>query len=618
MRRGVALLALVLWAPTVAAAAGPEPARPDLSHLEPGVQEQLRAALDDLDQVLGSENAPVAELAAAWGRLGELYYLYDLGGAASEALAEAARLQPDAFRWIYLEGIVQRLEGDHSQALKSFERAVELSPEYAPARARLAEVQLELGMEDAAETAYRRALELDPGLAAAWEGLGRIAYDRGDPAAAIERFERALELQPRASSLHHQLGLAYRALGDLDAARRHLGANRGDRVQIRDPLLRELSQLVTSNQADFKAGVQAMRHGKPTLALERFQRALSELPEDPLVPYNLALVHQELGNAAETERWLRRSLQLDPDFRNAHYNLGTLLAASGRLDEAEQHFRRAHEIDPSDAASHVAWAKVLAAQGQRERALAELETVLQRSPGTAEALLVRGIVQAQLGRDEVAEQSFRSAADNGSQEALVELGLLFEGQGRWAEAEASYRQAAAHDPEQADAWTRLATLLGRRGRFDEAAAAFGNALDAEPDRIEARIGRALALLLLGRAAEARSVLEEGLARQPESVPLRNMLARVLATCADPQTRDGARAVELARSVLERESTLDHAETLAMALAETGRFEEAAGLQEQVVRQLEGGAAAERLAAARQRLETFRRGEPVREPWRRAG
>lgn len=617
MRRwAAALLALSL----PAALAGEEPGlpRPDLSHLEPAIQEQLRDGLSRLDAVQGTEAPTADEVATAYGRLGELYYLYDLSSASAAALAEARRLQPDLFRWPYLQGIVRRLEGDHEAALESFQRALTLSPGYAPAHARLGEVLLELGRPEEAEGAYREALALDPALAAAWEGLGRLAYDRGDAAAAVEGFQRALELQPRASSLHHQLGLAYRALGDLEAARRHLGANRGDRVRIPDPLLRELSELVTSTQADFKAGVQAMRHGNPALALERFEHALAELPEDPLVPYNLALAHQELGHAAEAERWLRRSLELDPEFRNGHYNLGSMLAADGRLGEAEGHFRKAHQIDPGDSASHVAWAKALAALGERDRALSELDALLARSPGMPEALVVRGIVQAQLGRDGAAEESFRAAAANGSSEGWLELGLLLERQDRAVEAEASYREAARETPDRPEPWERLASVLARQGRFAEAAEAFASALAASPDRLEARIGGSLALLLAGEPGEARALLEDGLERQPESVPLSHLLARVLAASADPATRDGERALELARWVVERAHTVDHAETLAMALAEAGRFEEAAALQEQVVGQLEGGASPERLAVAREHLEAYRRGEAVREPWRRAG
>jgi tetratricopeptide (TPR) repeat protein len=614
----VAIAFPFLLAPRPSAASERSLPRPDLSHLEPVVREQLQAVLTELTELEGAEAPPADDLAAAYGRAGELFYVYDLAAAAAAAFAHAHDLQPESFRWVYLLAIVQRLEGDHPSARESLEHALDLQPDSAPAWTRLGEVLLELGNEEDSEASYRRALDLDPDLAAAHEGLGRLAYDRGEPAAALASWQRALELQPRATSLHHRLGLAYRALGDREAARRHFEANRGDRVRLPDPILRELSELVTSTQVDFKAGVQAMRHGNAELALERFERALEAVPDDPLVPYNLALAHLRLGDETEAERWLRRSLELDAGFRNGHYNLASLLAASGRLAEAEEHFRRAHEIDPADSASHVGWAKALAGLGDKERALAELEGALQRAPGAAEALVVRGIVQAQLGRDEAAEESFRAAAANGSAEAWLELGLLLERLGRREEAETSYRRATGAAADRPEPWEQLASALGRWGRYDEAAEAFAGALAVEPGRVEARVGGALSLLLAGEEAAARASLEEGIARRPDSVALRHLLARVLATSSDTATRDGARALELARWVLERSRTLDHAETLAMALAEVGRFEEAVALQEEVVRQIDERDPPEGLVLAREALAAYRRGEPLREPWRRAG
>jgi tetratricopeptide (TPR) repeat protein len=247
--------------------------------------------------------------------------------------------------------------------------------------------------------------------------------------------------------------------------------------------------------------------------------------------------------------------------------------------------------------------------------LRELEAVLARAPESGEALLNRGIVEAQLGREAAAEASFRAAAAMGSAAASAELGLLHARQGRLAEAEAAYRAALAVEPGQPEAGERLARLLGRAGRFGEAAAAFGAVVAAAPDRVETRLGQALALLLADDSAAARRTLEEGLTRDAESLPLAHLLARVLAASPDPAVRDGERALALAQKVLRRESTVEHAETLAMALAELGRSAEAITWQQQVMSRLDPVADPERVAAARARLESYQRGEPVRSPWR---
>ena len=46
---------------------------------------------------------------------------------------------------------------------------------------------------------------------------------------------------------------------------------------------------------------------------------------------------------------LRRAVEMQPDFLEAHNNLGILLARSGHLDEAIEQFRQALEIAPGSA-----------------------------------------------------------------------------------------------------------------------------------------------------------------------------------------------------------------------------------------------------------------------------
>jgi len=66
-------------------------------------------------------------------------------------------------------------------------------------------------------------------------------------------------------------------------------------------------------------------------------------------------------------------------------------------------------------------------------------------------------------------------------------------------------------------------------------------------------------------------------------------------------------------LVEEELTVDHAETLAMAYAEVGRFEDAIRWQTKVV---DEGPIAEPTATdeRQKRLELYQRHQPVRAPW----
>ena len=59
---------------------------------------------------------------------------------------------------------------------------------------------------------------------------------------------------------------------------------------------------------------------------------------------------------------------------------------------------------------------------------------------------------------------------------------------------------------------------------------------------------------------------------------------------------------------------EFAETLAMALAEVGRFEEAVLVQRQVLTEIEPRGDTSQLAKARRWLESYEAGRAVRAPW----
>ena len=87
---------------------------------------------------------------------------------------------------------------------------------------------------------------------------------------------------------------------------------------------------------------------------------------------------------------------------------------------------------------------------------------------------------------------------------------------------------------------------------------------------------------------------------------------LLAVSPDDAVRDGARAVELAQSVVDEQPALDHLETLAMAMAEAGRFDDAVTWQQRALeaeRQAAGGNSPQRL----DRLALYRARQPLRAP-----
>ena len=87
------------------------------------------------------------------------------------------------------------------------------------------------------------------------------------------------------------------------------------------------------------------------------------------------------------------------------------------------------------------------------------------------------------------------------------------------------------------------------------------------------------------------------------------LVRLLLGATDPAVRDADRAVELARSLLERQGTPGHGELLAVALAQAGQYGEAIRLQQRLLDAMPSGTDPQLEQRWRGQLDEWRRRIP---------
>lgn len=565
--------------------------QPPLDTAERAIQNQLRAERASLEETLAEDGADAKTLGAAYGRMGQLYLANNFLASAKPCLLNAATLLPEDFRWPYYLGVLHAREGELEEAVPYYQRAVALGPRYVAGHLRLGRALAETDQLEAAEQSLRKALELAPNSAGAELGLGRIAQARGDWPAAIEHFEKALELQPEAAAIHQELAMAYQQGGELEKAREQRELFEDVEVRLSDPLIESLRVMVADAEIHFNRGVEALRSGEVAIAIEELDTAVEIDPADPVSHYYLGLAvlrawrtEQQPAQLDRALMELRLAVEIDPDNRDAHFALGTMKAQLDEPDEALHHFAEAHRIDPVDTVAHLEWVIAMARVGQTERAAEELGELAAADPAYNEALVT--VVNR-----------------------LVSLGQL-------DEAVARYQYLLELDTDNREAILEVGTLLARAERYSEAATYFDRLVALEPGNAQAHLGGAMALILGGEYPQALSRLEQSMEALPDNAAVISLLARLLATCSLATVRDGPRAVELAFQAYRLAESPDNAETIAMALAEAGRFEDAVSWQRRVVEGAtqSGNAAARSLA--QQRLELYRTGQPVRNPWTR--
>ncbi|MGE0680324.1 MAG: tetratricopeptide repeat protein [Candidatus Binatia bacterium] len=374
------------------------------------------------------------------------------------------------------------------------------------------------------------------------------------------------------------------------------------------------------------------REGKPELAIAAYERACQLESTSVACLTNLGKLYSESNRVDEAKTMLSRALALDPQSAAVHDGLGRVALAQTQYQEAVQHFEAALTLAPAANRLHYALAMAYRQLHEPEKAEAHLSRMGTVGVKVADPLIeqIEGLVQGerlailrgrlafQAGHAAEAASEFKKAVEAAPQSAIarINLGVALVQLGQKDEAIAQLREALRLQPDNETAHYNLALLLLQQQQRDEAIRHLRAALVANPADRQAHLQLGDALRELGRQAEAlphymkaaeldphdeialrwtaellvrlghfneaRKRLEEAHQRFPERGRTAHALARLLAACPDPTVRDGKRALELGQLVYTAEPSPQHAETVALALAEVGNCQEASEWQRRLV------------------------------------
>jgi tetratricopeptide (TPR) repeat protein len=195
--------------------------------------------------------------------------------------------------------------------------------------------------------------------------------------------------------------------------------------------------------------------------------------------------------------------------------------------------------------------------------------------------------------------------------AHTNLAEVLRARGDLAGAREHYEEALAIRPGVAASHYNLAVLLQLEGRFEEARAQLAVVVTLQPENVDARANLGLVLSHLDRDAGAVTHLGFAHRALPEDDPRRlaigQALAWVLATSPIDVLRDGEEAERLARACLEEGRSPLALETLAAALAEQERWEEALEAEREALELVPE----EERGALEERLRGYEDGRPFR-------
>lgn len=511
---------------------------------------------------------------------------------------------------------------DPLEAVLAFQRATELGPGNAEARANLGLAWLRAGHPDRAASHLRQAGDC----AEASYNLGIALYEQGDLQGAVEALRRAFAC-PRDWGSKRALPLidggnldrAVAILREAPGAACDLGnaLNRQKRHREAEAVFREALSRDEGN-ADAHAGLAtALREqGRLEGAIPAFRKAVALRPGDARFHDWLGAVLANRGNVPAAERSFRRAIDIDPGFAkawanlgivldwqrkgkaaldafrraaqfdpgmaNAHSNIGIWLAGSGRDSEgAVQAFHTAIRLEPQSAHRHHQLALVLRQSRDFKRSLACYRKAAELDPQNVRVRMGLGAILCDIFHDYAgAAEQFRAGLGIKRDHPILwqNLGCALRDMGDASKAIQAFRRAIDLKSDYGRAWGNLGKLylherFGARNDA-EAVAALAEAVRLSPRIVEYRWKLGIARKRVGDTEGAIAAFDGALDVQPDNSIALQQLAWLLTTCEETEFRDPGRALHLARRAARLRPGVECERTLGVALYRVGRHEEA--------------------------------------------
>lgn len=359
-------------------------------------------------------------------------------------------------------------------------------------------------------------------------------------------------------------------------------------------------------------------------------KAQSLAPGEPAVLYGLGRVALEAHEYTEAVKAFEDALALAPSATLVHYPLAMAYRGAGDLKRADAHLRLRGEaaLTPADPLmgevrkllTNAAALETRGSQAMDARdwpaAVAALRQAIAVAPDNAFTRLNLGTSLYLTGDRIAALEQYRAAVRLSPSLARAHfgIGVVLEGRGQDREAIDAFTAAVQSDPDYDEARFSLANALRRTGRVSDSLAHYQKVLERSPGTSQAAFGYAMALVRLGRYREARERLERDARVYADQPGFAHALARVLAAAPEDGVRDGARALTLVQPLASSQRSPAVMETMAMALAETGRFDDAVRWQSEVLALARRGGRPDLVAHLTANLRLYEARQPCRTPW----
>ena len=204
------------------------------------------------------------------------------------------------------------------EAIESYQKAVQLNPNFPEAYNNLGLALHRKNMLDEAIESYQKAVQLNPKYSDAYNNLADALSIKGQIKAAVSYYEKALLFNPDCPDIYVNLGNVYLKTGHIEKSIRYF-------KKAQDMSNPNLPAIFNG------LGNAFLSMNQYSEAISYFQKAMEHKPSDLNSYINIGVAQKDQGNFNEAMLWYEKALTLDPNAAEAHWNMASILLLNGNF-----------------------------------------------------------------------------------------------------------------------------------------------------------------------------------------------------------------------------------------------------------------------------------------------
>ena len=415
---------------------------------------------------------------------------------AEDAYRQAVDMDPSELT--HYRGLGQTLlsEEKYPEALKVYQKLIDLMPDDADNYLRAAQIYREMHEMDKAEESLVKARQYAPGSL-------EVQYNQAMLYEAEGRFDDAIRVlsdaaanvkdqSPSLPSRRRSLAVIYQQLGQLYRENQNYPAavnTYQELGKLGDDEDRRSRLLLMDTYRTSKDLAKALQIGK---------ESFSKYPSDPSIKMSYALLLGESGQTDDAVKMLRPQLNGTASDRETYLNIAQIYERGKRYKEAEDAAHAAEAVAGSPSDNEMTWfllGAIYERQKMFDKAEVEFKKVLAINPKNAPVLNYYGYMLGDLGLrlDEakmLVQRALNEDPYNGAY--LDSLGWIYFKENKLQDAETTLRKAVERESHDPTIHSHLGDVYAKQGRTDMAAAEWEKSLqewkhvlpaDVENDKI---------------------------------------------------------------------------------------------------------------------------------------